>query len=283
MTLLVAGASGYTGSRLARLAMAAGWAVVGTYHRTPGELSGVDWRQVDVRDRAAVRTLLRSVRPRAVVHAAYAQPDWAVNADGAAYVALAAVEVGARLVHVSSDAVFAGRAQPYTEADPPDPVYPYGAAKAAAETAVRAIAPDAAVVRTSLIVGDRGSAQHQMVLDLVTGRRRGALFTDEFRCPVAVDDLASALLELVDSDYRGVLHVAGPRTLSRYALGRLIAAHHGLDPDLVPAATIAGSGLSRPGRVVLDIGRAAAVLRVRPRGVAEALAVGVDRPDQGEV
>ncbi|HEX6499236.1 MAG TPA: sugar nucleotide-binding protein [Micromonosporaceae bacterium] len=283
MTLLVTGASGYTGSRLARLALAAGWQVVGTYHRAPGEVSGVDWRQLDVRDRQAVRALLRTVRPRAVVHAAYARPDWAVNADGTAYVALASVEVGARLVHVSSDAVFAGRAQPYTEADPPEPVYAYGAAKAAAETAVRAIAPDAVLARTSLIVGDRDSAQHRLVLDLVAGRRGGTLFTDEIRCPIAVDDLAAALLELVDSDRGGVLHVAGAAPVSRYELGRLIAAYHGLDPDRVPAGTIAGSGLPRPARVELDCTRAATLLRTRLRGAPEVLPAGGDPVDQGKV
>ena len=83
----------------------------------------------------------------------------------------------------------------------PTPVYPYGAAKAAAETAVRAIDPRAVLVRTSLIVGDERSKQVQLCLDPLGGRAR--LFTDEVRCPIAVDDLAGAVLELAAADYAG--------------------------------------------------------------------------------
>ena len=75
-------------------------------------------------------------------------------ADGAAHVAVATSALGIRLVHVSSDAVFSGREINYDESALPDPVYRYGAAKAAAETAVAAIDPSAAIVRTSLILGD---------------------------------------------------------------------------------------------------------------------------------
>lgn len=73
----------------------------------------------------------------------YRYDDWTVTADGAAHVALAAAEVGARLVHLSSDALHGGRPTPYADDDPPSPVNAYGAAKAAAETAVRAIDPGA--------------------------------------------------------------------------------------------------------------------------------------------
>ena len=61
-------------------------------------------------------------------------------------------------------------------------------------------------------------------LDLATGRTGGALFTDEIRCPVAVQDLASALLELVGGDAAGVLNVAGPEAVSRHELGVLVDA-----------------------------------------------------------
>lgn len=80
------------------------------------------------------RPLTAVVRPDAVINAANRQPDWDITADGGALVALAAAAVGARLVHVSSDAVFSGRAPRYDDASRPDPVTPYGAAKAAAET-----------------------------------------------------------------------------------------------------------------------------------------------------
>jgi len=86
-----------------------------------------------------------------------------------------------RLVHVSRDAVFSGSPALYDETCLPDPVTPYGAAKAAAETAVRLLAPAAAVVRTSLIIGHGGSEHERLIHALAAGTHDGVLFTDDIR------------------------------------------------------------------------------------------------------
>lgn len=268
MRLLVTGGSGYTGGRLLHLARKAGHDVTGTSHST--SMEGLV--PLDVRDRAAVDLLLDELRPDAVVHTSYVQSDWAVTALGAAHVAAAAARCGARLVHVSSDAIFKGRPAPYTEADLPEPVYPYGAAKAAAETAVLAVHPDAAVARTSLIIGDDDSKQHQLALDMSAGRVDGVLFTDHIRCPVAVDDLAAALLELAEGDFRGILNVAGPEPISRHELGVRVAAKHGVPADRVPGGSALERGVVSPAEVRLDTTLARSVLRTRLRGVTEILA-----------
>jgi len=85
------------------------------------------------------------------------------------HVALAAAAAGTRLVHVSSDAVFSGTAPSHDGAHPPDPLTPYGAAKAAAETAVKGITLGAVIARTSLIIGDRDS-QHGRLVHALAGR-----------------------------------------------------------------------------------------------------------------
>ncbi len=211
------------------------------------------------------------VEPDAVVNTAYGYGQWSVTADGAAHVAVACAATGARLVHLSSDVVHSGRSTPYRDDDPPEPLYPYGAAKAAAETAVRVADPTAVLVRTSLIVGDEASQQVGFCLDLLTGRRSGALFSDEVRCPIAVEDLAAAVLELTRTADAGLLNVAGPQAVSRFEFGQLVAARYGLDPIGLKESTIAESGLARPGRLVLDSARAAASLSTRLRPVAEVL------------
>ena len=273
MTLFIVGANGHLGSELCRQAPAAGWRVVGTYFHAPGTAEDVDWHKLDLRDNAAVRALVTRVRPTAVVNAAYRYADWALNADGAAYLAHATAETGARLVHVSSDALHAGRPEPYADDAAPSPILPYGAAKAAAETAVRVLDPGAAIVRTSLIIGDERSKQVRMCLDLLTGRTTGALFSDEIRCPIPVEDLARALLELVDSRFAGLINVAGPDAVSRPELGALVARRYGLDPANLPTSTIAESGMRRPGEVRLKGSLAARILRTRVRGVREFLSV----------
>jgi dTDP-4-dehydrorhamnose reductase len=265
-TVLITGATGHLGARVA--ARAAFSTVVGTYFSAASPMAT---EHLDIRDRAAVQDLIERVRPDVVIHTAAGRDDWRVMADGAAHVALAATAVGARLVHVSTDAVFSGKQVHYDESALPDPIYRYGAAKAAAETAVTAIDPLAAVVRTSLILG-HGTGQHERLThDLAAGRAKGALFTDMVRTPVHVDDLADALLELAVLDYRGVLNVAGPEAISRYDLGVLVAERDGLDPAALPSSTISESGLSLARDVRLGCTRANALLKVRLRGVHEFL------------
>lgn len=228
------------------------------------------YARLDIRDADAVRKLVATLRPDAVIHTAAGRDrhDWGATADGAANVALACNN-GTRLVHVSSDALFSGRAgREYTEQDLPDPVYSYGAAKAAAETAVRAITPRAAIVRTSLIIDGDDGGHERLTRDLIAGRIGGALFTDEIRKPVHADDLADALLELAASDYRGVLNVAGADAVSRYELGVLVARRDGLDMSRLRSATSSG----RPGDVRLNIVKAAGLLSVRLRGAHEFMA-----------
>ncbi|GAB2933394.1 sugar nucleotide-binding protein [Micromonospora polyrhachis] len=271
MTLLVVGASGHLGGEVCRRALAAGQRVVGTYRRAPGVVDGVDWRPLDVRDRAAVGALIGTLQPRVVVNCAFEYASWVVTADGAAHVALAAAEAGARLVHLSSDAVHGGRCTPYLDDEPPAPVFPYGAAKAAAETAVRLVDPSAALVRTSVIVGDAASRQVRLCFDAISETGSVALFSDEIRCPISVDDLAAAVLELVESDHAGLINVAGPEAVSRVEFGLLVARVHGLDPARMRTTTIAESGLARPPQVQLDSGRAAALLTTPLRAVSEFL------------
>ncbi|SBT39848.1 sugar nucleotide-binding protein [Micromonospora narathiwatensis] len=269
MTLLVVGASGFLGAEVCRQAVAAGGRVVGTYHSAAVTVPGVAPRRLDVTDRAAVRALLTEVRPDAVISTPYRFDDWTVTADGAAHVAYAAAEVGARLVHLSSDALHGGRPAPYLDDEVPTPIYAYGAAKAAAETSVRAIDPGAVLVRTSLIVGE-GSKQIALCHDALAGR--ATLFSDELRCPIDVSELAAAVLELVPADYAGPLNVAGPDPVSRAELGLLVARQSGLDPAGLKTTTAVAAGVQRPAEVRLDSSRAAGLLRTRLRGVTELLA-----------
>jgi dTDP-4-dehydrorhamnose reductase len=266
VTLLVVGASGHLGGEVCRQAVAAGERVVGTYHRSARR----GLVALDVRDPAAVRALVADLRPRAVVNAAYVYGDWATCADGAAHVAAAAADAGSRLVHLSTDVVHGGRPQPYADDEPPSPIFPYGAAKAAAETAVAALDPAAAIVRTSLIVGDENSKQIRLCLDALSGR--AALFSDEVRCPVGVEDLAAAVLELAASVYAGRLNVAGPDAVTRVELGRLVARRYGVDATELRSTTIAEAGSVRPAEIRLDSSRAAEVLKTPVRGIGELLA-----------
>lgn len=213
-------------------------------------------------------------RPTTVVHLAYRKGDRQNIVQGSRNVAAAAAAVGAHLVHLSTDVVFGGRPQPYTEWDPPSPIEDYGRHKAEAEAAVAAVHPTAVLVRTSLVYGTRHLAVPQLdVQQVLAGRSSMRFFTDEVRCPVHGDDLAAAVSALARRpDVTGPLHVAGPQAVDRATFARLIARWlgAGAEADALPTASIQDTGVVRPGVVVLDVARAAG-LGITCRPVSDVL------------
>jgi dTDP-4-dehydrorhamnose reductase len=242
MRIHVTGATGFLGAELSRLAPTA-----------TGD-------RVEVRDAFAVHELLARVKPDVVIHTAYRQDGVGAReivVDGSENVARAAVAVGARLIHVSTDVVFDGRkGGAYVEADAPSPCTDYGRSKADAEARVAGIAPGALVARTSLIVGGPG---HEPSKHELAALDPGATFySDEIRSPVQVGDLAAALLELAGLDVSGPLHVAGADDFSRSELAQLVAGH---------PVRCAPAPQGRPLNCALDSSRARILLRTELRGV----------------
>ena len=273
---LVTGATGLLGSQVLR--QAAGRApLCGTwFSQPPAAGSGVDFVQLDVGDHEAVQRLVQRLRPQAIIHTAYRKegPDARrVTVQGTQHIAEAAAEIGARLVHASSDVLLDGEHAPYDETAPPAPLHPYGQAKAEAEAAVQQAAPEAVIVRTSLICQlqppDPISA---WIIDSLRDSRPITLFTDEIRSPLWVQDLAAALVELVELPFSGVLNVAGPQSLSRYQMGVRLARHVGLDERGIGAGSSLDSGLRRPRDCTLDVRLAQRLLHTRLRSYDEGLA-----------
>ena len=243
----VTGGTGYLGTELRRQA--------------PYVTSG----RVEIRDAAAVDSLLARLRPEIVIHTAYLQDGpgaWEITVDGAENVAGAARAVGARLIHLSTDVVFDGRkGTPYVEDDAVRPVTDYGRAKAEAERRVLAAHADALIVRTSLIIGGTGFAPSKH--ELTAQHEATTFYDDEIRSPIQVGDLASAVLDLAELDVSGVLHVAGADAVSRAGLAELIVGR--------PVRR----GPAPPGRPLdcsLDSSRARAILRTELRGIRSFLA-----------
>ncbi len=277
--LLIIGGSGELGKQL--VAAAAGrWQVHATYFsHPPGRRDArcACWHTLDVSERGAMHRLMRAVRPQAVIHVAVSDrtrcavaSDEAlrvVTVQGARHVAEAADEAGARCIVLSTDLVFDGRKGNYVEADPPNPLMPYAQAKAEMELTLLAMKADLVVVRTSLILNLDPMGRHvSWIVDALRRGERLNLFTDELRCPTWGDELASALLELAQLDYRGLLHLAGPEATNRYTLGCRLAAKFNLDASLLMPALSAASGLNRPLNCTLDSGCAARLLTTRLHG-----------------
>ena len=287
MKLLVTGGSGFLGSELALQARAAGWEVVATHRSRPvgAGSAGVATVPLDVTDATAIEALLTRERPDCVVNTAYvlSGPDLqAITAEAPGHVARACLRHGARLIQLSSDLVFDGRPGGrsgshggYTEADPALPIIPYGEAKAAAEAELAALDPGALVVRTSLLLDSSLGLGPQETRPLAAARGELELgfFSDEWRTPLSVRDLAAALLEAAPrADLSGLLHIAGPDRLNRLELAQLVCLRHGADPAGLRGALAAALAGPRPLDASLDSSRAAGLLATRIRGIREVLA-----------
>ncbi|WP_433450970.1 dTDP-4-dehydrorhamnose reductase [Streptomyces sp. CA-142005] len=201
---------------------------------------GVSLADFDITDADALHASVARFRPDIVVHtAAHAIVDdceldprlaLRVNIEGVRNVAEACRRSGARLVYISSDYVFDGRATPaggYRENDLPNPVNVYGLTKVAGER-ISELVPDHLAVRTSWLFGGTDE-RVDTVLDTVRRLGRGEparLIHDQYSRPTYTVDLARAIVFLLtrDQPVTGTLHVANTGTASWYEVGRAIQA-----------------------------------------------------------
>lgn len=201
----------------------------------------------DVTDERAVRAAVAGAR--VVVNcAAWTAVDAAesdepaafrVNAVGAATVARAAREAGARLVHVSTDYVFDGRADaPYAEDAPAAPRSAYGRTKLAGEWAVRAEHPDHLVVRTAWLYGAGGACFPRTIARAAAERGALQVVDDQVGQPTWTADLADLVLRLVAAGVpAGTYHGTASGAVSWHGFARQVVASAGLDPAIVAPTT----------------------------------------------
>lgn len=273
--LFITGASGTLGGPLSILAERAGWEVHAGCLTRPERVRAGRPHRFDLRNERELARVLAGVRPDAIIHAAVTERSGPGYEDAirqaARHIGRAAAEAGIRLVALSTDLVFDGTEQIYTEDSPPrpSPGSRYGHAKADAEAELLALCPAALVVRTSLIYDfDPANAQVAWMLRTLERGETLHLYADQVRCPIWVWNLAAALLELVETDACGLLHVVGPAPVSRYMLGMALLTALGIDP--APHVRIAASPPSQPRRLVLSTERARALLRTPLLSLAEA-------------
>lgn len=219
--------------------------MVGSYFSVGTRL---DRTALDVANLSAVVDACRAVKPSTIVHlAAYndlaaAEQDatqaYMVNAVGTFNMALAAREVGAKLVYVSTSGVFDGiKKEPYAEGDTPNPVNAYGRTKYLGELAVKGVLEDFIVVRTSWVFGGGPSRDKKFVGKMLARPGHQEPFravSDRRGSPTYAKDLAAAILKLIEEDRRGVVHVGGaPAT--RYDVAKEVATLAGLTAPVEPA------------------------------------------------
>jgi dTDP-4-dehydrorhamnose reductase len=287
--VLVTGAAGFLGSHIVPRLARDGYEILAAYHEAlPRHLpQGARALRLDLTDDAAVEDFFAAHAPDAVVHAAAMtdlrqcelEPARAEKLNERAtrnLTALCALP-RTRFLFLSTDQVFDGEKSWYSETDSPRPIHRYGLSKLRGEEMALAMGPIGTVLRIALVYGESPGgtrASSEQITSALRAGRRPQLFTDEFRTPIFVDDVAEAIAELLPRDDVPLLHLAGPDRVSRREFGRLVAESCGLDDSLIDSLTHADVDLvpPRPKDLSLNTTRARQLLKHPPRALRDGLA-----------
>jgi len=255
------------------------------------EVTALGRADLDVTDAAAVAA---AVRGHDVVLncAAYTKVDdaetheaeaYAANATGPANLAAACADLGARLVTISTDYVFDGRATtPYAEDLPRDPINAYGRTKAAGEELALEAHPEGTyVVRTAWLYGEHGPNFARTMLQLAASRDTWSVVDDQLGQPTWTADLAAQLVAMLDADApAGIYHGTNSGEATWFEFARAVLEDSGLDPERITPTDSSAfvRPAPRPSYSVLghDAWAAAGLAPMRPwrEALADAIATG---------
>jgi dTDP-4-dehydrorhamnose reductase len=166
-----------------------------------------------------------------------------VNVEMSGRLAALAAQTGAQFVYISSDSVFDGVRGSYAEEDQVKPVNAYARSKLDGETAVRAL-----VVRTNIYGWNMQpkTGLAEWILSQLESGSEVPGFQDVIFCPILVNDLGDAILEMLERKLSGLYHVAGSEPCSKYEFALHLAGTFGLDKALVRPSSIEQSTLQAP-------------------------------------
>jgi dTDP-4-dehydrorhamnose reductase len=217
------------------------------------ELIPLNHSDIEISNMDSVKQAFNKHKPDIIINtAAYVRVDdcedekekaFQVNALGARNVAIAAQELGARLVHISSDYVFGGEAElrttPYTEFETPIPLSVYGKSKLAGENLVRHSCLRHFIVRASALFGVAGSSGKggnfiETILRLAGEHERLKVVNDQVFSPTYTRDLAPKIAQLITTEYYGIFHITNRGVCSWYEFTAEILRLAGIETPIIP-------------------------------------------------
>lgn len=242
MKVAVIGANGQVGQSVAQ-----------AFAGHDDEVCPLTHAEIEIASAESVRTCLATLRPDVVVNTAAmhhvenceAQPEkaYAANGLGARNLALVTHNLGALLIHISTDYVFDGsKDKPYVEEDTPLPLNVYGNTKLAGEYFVRTLNKRHFVLRTSALYGKHpcrakgGKNFPDLMLHLARERGSVRVVDSEVVSPTSAFELARQIVTLTSCDAYGLYHATGEGSCSWYDFARELFAVTNTKVDLQVAA-----------------------------------------------
>jgi dTDP-4-dehydrorhamnose reductase len=284
LKLLVTGAGGLYGSKLAKIAVEKNLEVY-SCDVQESQVCG-NFVKFDVSNKELVNEAFKRVKPDVVVHAATLTDvdkcelnkefAWKINVEGTRNIVESAKNTGSFLIYVSTDYVFNGEKGWYTELDKPDPINHYGLTKLKAEELVKA-QDEYFIARPSVIYGSTPAAgKVNFALWLIETLRKGErvkIVTDQWNTPTLNTNLAEMTLEAAERRLTGTFHLCGATRVSRFQFAQLIAETFGLNKNLIDPVLSSQFKwpAKRPMDSSLDTAKAQQTLKNKPLEIHEAL------------
>lgn len=249
MKIMITGSHGQLGNELQSI-LKSGKSEIGEISADfkDATVFAVDIDSLDITDATAVLDFAKENKPDVIINCAAmtnvdgCESDYVtafkVNAVGVRNLAVAAEEIGAKLIHVSTDYVFAGDGKkPYVEWDEVNPKSAYGASKALGEKYALSFCRRSYVVRTSWLYGYIGKNFVKTVRRVIKANGGIGVVCDQRGNPTNANDLAHHLLKLALTQEYGIYHCTGEGECSWYDFAAKIAEYSGLGDTVTPCTT----------------------------------------------
>ena len=249
MKIVITGAKGQLGSQLIQIIKQGEselGPISGAYKES--QVIGIDIEELDITDIQAVRQLMLLERPDMIINpAAYTNVDgceseqdmaYKVNAIGPRNLAIVAEEIGAKLIHISTDYVFEGNGTvPYREYDKIDPVTVYGKTKLAGEDFVKAFSTKHFIVRTAWLYGYNGHNFVKTILKLASEKEEIDVVDDQRGNPTNAEDVAHHILKIALTEEYGTYHCTNAGECSWYDFATKIVEYAALKCIVKPTTS----------------------------------------------
>jgi dTDP-4-dehydrorhamnose reductase len=290
MHILITGAGGLLGHKLMDLlAEKPDIRVTATARQSISTPSSIGFRIMDITREQEVQEVISETRPDVIIHAAaMTQVDECelnpeacrhVNVTGTENVAKAAENVGAFLLHVSTDFIFDGTQRLLQEDAMPGPVNYYGQTKWEAEKVVQALPTPWAIARTILVYGYCAQLNRSNIVlwvkESLEQGRQIQVVDDQWRTPTLAEDLAEACLRIVAQKATGIFHISGEELLTPFEMAQKVAAYFGLAASNIQRANAATfrQAAQRPAKTGFSIQKAKQILGFQPHSFEEGIAL----------
>jgi len=268
--ILITGAGGLLGSNLAFIASKTHAITAATHHYT-GPLPGMQRLSWDLMDLAATAPALDLSLPEVIIHCAAltnvdaceSDPVSAhrIHVESTARIAEWTRQHGAKLVYISTDAVFDGCHAPYAESDLTKPLNVYARTKWEGEQVALESDPAALIVRTNMFGWNLQNKRSlsEWFLDTLKRGAKVQGFTDVVFSPLLVNDLSRWILRLIERKAAGIFHLGAQDHCSKYDFGCMIAELFNFPKSLVEPVSIEGKSFAaaRPKNTTLNSHKAA--------------------------